>query len=68
FYLAQLRDPQLQPSLQITPVTISGLTFSGNKVLFGRRSQEVTQYRGLYEAVPSRRNRSPCSARRADRP
>ncbi|MCE5318710.1 MAG: NUDIX domain-containing protein [Parachlamydia sp.] len=53
FYLAQLRDPQLQPSLQITPVTISGLTFSGNKVLFGRRSQEVTQYRGLYEAVPS---------------
>lgn len=53
FYFAQLRDPQLHESLQITPVAISGLTFSGNKVLFGRRSQEVMQHRGQYETVPS---------------
>src|ERR1700722_921126 len=36
FYLAQLRDPELQPFLQIAPICISGLTFSGNKVLIGR--------------------------------
>lgn len=53
FYFAQLKDPLLKTSLQIDPIAISGLTLSGNKVLFGRRSQKVMQFRGLYEAVPS---------------
>lgn len=53
FYFAQLRDLQLKASLKLAPVSVSGLTISGNKVLFGRRSQEVMQYRGQFEAVPS---------------
>lgn len=53
FYLAQLRDPALQPLLQIAPICISGLTFSGNKVLIGRRSKTVMQDRDHFEAVPS---------------
>lgn len=53
FYLAQLRDPGLQPLLQITPIAISGFTLAGDKLLIGRRSQLVTQYRSLYECVPS---------------
>ncbi len=53
FYIAQLRDPGLELLLQIAPISVSAMTLAGDKLLMGRRSQEVTQYRDLYECVPS---------------
>jgi hypothetical protein len=53
FYIAQLRDPGLEPLLNIAPVSISALTFAGDKLLVGRRSGDVTQYKNLFECVPS---------------
>lgn len=53
FYLAQLRDPGLEPLLKIELISVSGLTVSGDKVLLGRRSNQVTQDAGKWEAVPS---------------
>jgi 8-oxo-dGTP pyrophosphatase MutT (NUDIX family) len=53
FYLAQLRDPLMQPLLQIAPICISGMTLSGEKLLIGRRAHGVSQYPDAFEAVPS---------------
>lgn len=51
FFFAQLKDPGLD--LKIVPICVSGVTLSGDKVLIGKRSQTVTQFRGYYECVPS---------------
>jgi isopentenyldiphosphate isomerase len=53
FFLAQILDPTLKEHLQIKPVSISGLTLSGEKVLLGKRTPRVTQYKNFYETVPS---------------
>lgn len=53
YYLAHLLNPSLVPSLQIQPVCISGITTVADKVLIGRRSAHVTNYKQAYETVPS---------------
>lgn len=53
-YLAQMRDPSLQPILQISPLSVSGITLANKDfVLVGRRSENVTQNPNFYELVPS---------------
>lgn len=53
FYLAQLRDEGLRELLQIEPISASGVTVTGDKILFGRRSAQVTAFPHCYELVPS---------------
>lgn len=53
FYLAQLRNPYFREVLQIRPMGISGMTWSGDKVLIGQRSEIVATYPHYYETVPS---------------
>lgn len=53
YLIAQFRNPELKKNLNIHPVCISGVTFSGNKILFGKRSWNVTQSVNAFELVPS---------------
>lgn len=53
YYIAQLRDPNLQQILDIQTVSISGMTLTGEKILIGQRSDQVTAYKNYYELVPS---------------
>lgn len=53
FYLAQLREPGLKEVLDLKIVAVSGITTTADKVLFGKRSEQVTQYKNFYELVPS---------------
>lgn len=53
FYYAQLREPDLRPFLNIRPVAISGITTTANKVLIGKRSNTVSEFKNHYEVVPS---------------
>lgn len=53
FYLAQVRDEGLRSLLNIEPIGASGITLTGDKVLFGKRSSYVTTYPEYYELVPS---------------
>jgi len=48
-YIAQIRGGKGG----IKPVSISGYCRAGNYVLVGKRSQQVTDYSGFYELVPS---------------
>lgn len=52
-YLAQARDPTLRDQLQIKPICVSGYTSAQEEILFGRRSEHVTDYQGFLELVPS---------------
>lgn len=52
-YLAQKFEPGLKESLRICPIAISCLCLSNDKVLIGKRSLVVTDYKGCYELVPS---------------
>lgn len=53
FYLAKLRNPNFLEELKITPICVSGITVAGNKILLGKRTDQVTQYKNFYELVPS---------------
>lgn len=53
YYIAQLREPSLKSLLKICPISISGITLMGNKILVAQRSASVTQYPEYYEFVPS---------------
>ena len=53
FYLAQHRDDGLRELLNIEPISASGVTLTGDKVLFGKRSENVTAFPLHYELVPS---------------
>lgn len=53
YYAVQKMDPNLKHLLNITPISISGLTFSDDKILVGKRSKSVSQYKGYLELVPS---------------
>ncbi len=53
YLLAQVRDPELQKVLNIIPACVSGVAYSGNKILFAKRSSAVTQSPHAFECVPS---------------
>jgi len=53
YYIAQLRDPSFRQVLDIKPLSVSGITSSGNKILVGQRSKHVTECPEFYELVPS---------------
>lgn len=53
YFLAQLCDPSLKPDLQIVPVSVNGLTFASDHVIFARRAAWVAQYPELLELAPS---------------
>lgn len=53
YLLAQVREPDLQKALNIIPACVSGVTYAGNKILFAKRSAEVTQSPHAFECVPS---------------
>lgn len=53
YYIAQLKDPSLKSLLNVIPVSISGLTFIGENVVFAKRSRYVTQFHNHYELAPS---------------
>jgi len=53
YYAVQKMDPDLKRLLNINPISISGLTFFGDKILVGKRSKTVSQYKGYLELVPS---------------
>jgi len=53
FYYVQMKEQALRDFLQIRPVAISGVTTTANKVLVGKRSEKVTEYKHFYEVVPS---------------
>ncbi len=51
-YVAQMRRPDLYPFLKVNPVTISGITISGDYILMGQRSENVL-YPLYHELAPS---------------
>lgn len=51
--LATMRDPVLAKAIDFKPLSTSGMTISGGKVLLGQRSQYVSAYPNDYELVPS---------------
>ncbi len=53
YFLAQLRDPNFEPVLELRTVGISGVTTVVDKVLIGRRSATVSTFPNCYELVPS---------------
>jgi hypothetical protein len=53
YYLASEKDPRCKELLNIKPLSISGLTTAGDKVLIGLRSLQVTDYPDFFESVPS---------------
>jgi|LakMenEpi03Aug12_release.lakeMendotaPanAssembly.Ray.scaffolds.fasta_scaffold28986_11 hypothetical protein len=53
YYLAQQRDTNFEPALQIKTLSISGITTTVDKILVGQRSATVTTYQNYYELVPS---------------
>lgn len=53
YYFAQLTDPQLASVLNIQTLAISGITMTGDKILVGQRSEDVTTFKNFYELVPS---------------
>lgn len=46
-------DKEWRDKLPFIPVGISGLIQKGNQILFGKRGQNVTQYKGFWELPPS---------------
>jgi NUDIX domain len=52
FYSRTVREKLLQ-ELQLYPVGVMGITHCNGRVLLGRRSDQVTLYRGLFEFVPA---------------
>lgn len=53
YYYAQRLSKDLENKLAIKPLCVSGLLMLDNKIIFGRRSMTVTQYKDYWELVPS---------------
>ncbi len=53
YFLAQLRDPNFEPVLELRTVAVSGITTVIDKVLMGKRTETVLNYPSCYELVPS---------------
>lgn len=51
--LAGLRDPSLKASIGMRPLAVSGVLSCPDGLIFGLRSEEVTQSPGCWELVPS---------------
>ncbi len=52
-FLAQRKLPSLSDTLKIRALAVSGLAKRGNELVFGKRSNHVTQDPGMWELVPS---------------
>ncbi len=52
FYVKNFH-PELLQNYDVSVLAVSSITFVGNKVLIGKRSQNVTQFRGKWETVAS---------------
>lgn len=52
-FVAQRLEPNLYAHLKIQPLAVSGLMFSGQKLIFGKRAEFVNQDPGCWELVPS---------------
>jgi 8-oxo-dGTP pyrophosphatase MutT (NUDIX family) len=53
-FIARERSAELRDRLQLQPIGVSGVVvFPNGDVLLGRRSEEVTEYPGAWELVPS---------------
>jgi hypothetical protein len=52
-YIAQTRDPSLASIFNIQPICVSAYTHAGDQILFGKRSNHVTDYQNFYELVPA---------------
>jgi hypothetical protein len=50
---AQRQTPELKSRLKLCPLGVSGFTHSDTHILFGVRNNQVMQYPGYLEAVPS---------------
>lgn len=53
WFLAQLREPALHGVLKVRMLAVSGLLEIPEGIVFGRRSEAMTQDAGLWELVPS---------------
>lgn len=51
-YLAQVMDPILAKEFNFCTLGMTGITFSGDHILIGRRAAEVTHYPLYYEFAP----------------
>jgi len=52
FYVKN-RHPKLLKDFEVSVLAISGITVVGDKILFGRRSNRVSQFRKKWEMVPA---------------
>jgi hypothetical protein len=52
FYVKS-KSPKLLPDLEVCVLAVSGITFIGDRVLIGKRSNRVNQFKGKWEMVPS---------------
>lgn len=52
-YIAQLRNPNLKKSLPIHILGVTGLTLWKDRLLLGRRADDVTLYPSFYEFAPA---------------
>lgn len=62
YLLAQLSDPSLKSDLNIVPVSMSGITFFFESLVFARRADWVAQYPYCIELAPSGGIRPPAPA------
>ncbi|TAL00184.1 MAG: hypothetical protein EPO08_14510 [Rhodospirillaceae bacterium] len=53
WFIAVREIPGLQPILRIQPLAVTGVLRCADGIVFGRRSQVVTQDQGLWELVPA---------------
>jgi len=53
YLYAYTTDKEWRGKLPFIPVGVSGLIRKGNQILFGKRGQNVTQYKGYWETPPS---------------
>ena len=53
YLLAQYIKPQLQETLKMTPIAITGITIAERKYLIGKRSDRVLTHHGEKEFVPA---------------
>jgi len=52
-WIAQVQNPSLKKELQIVSAGLSGLIRQNGKILAGKRSQQVTLYKGAVDLAPS---------------
>lgn len=53
YFIACQYIPELRKSFTIHPIGVSGLCFSGEKILIGTRDSKLSSYGGYKECVPS---------------